>query len=92
MEAIEHIQQLRDNIKAAEKELWAAMIATYKMGTRVKYKHGAYTIACTVTGLEVGYGGHRVHVRGFSGKEYWISGYRLWPDTQEWRKEQNVGT
>ena len=74
--AMKRIHQARTKVKEADDELMAAMRDAFTPGVQATYVHGTHTIFCTVAKFGVGYGDD-VHVRGESGKEYWVGGYRL---------------
>lgn len=63
-------------VHQAERERDALIRETYQVGDVVHYRHGDYEVAAEVVGHS-GFG-DGLRVRGLrSGKEYWISAYRL---------------
>jgi hypothetical protein len=70
------IKAAYDRAHLAERQRDALIRETYQVGDVVHYRHGNYEVAAEVVGHS-GFG-DRLLVRGLrSGKEYWISAYRL---------------
>lgn len=69
----ERLKQLRKAIMVAEDAYARALAEEYPPGSWIVYRHGHYLVAAEVTD----HSGDRVRVCGDSGREYWISGYRI---------------
>ncbi len=75
MKRLGKIKLAREKISNAERELAALMYETFPVGTLVEYDHGYNTINCQVTEMMTSPSfSDQVHVRGGSGKEYWVTG------------------
>lgn len=70
------IRAAYDRVRRAERELEALVREVYQIGDTVSYALGDHHITAAV----LGHSGTRIKVRGLnSGKEYWISAYRVTP-------------
>lgn len=71
---MERVRYWQSKIKIAAHSLHAAMKSDLPVGCAVEYTHGKHTIHATVIGhTDSTYmTDPRIHLRGQSGKEYWL--------------------
>ncbi len=67
------VQEAFNAIHEAEEKLTKVLREEYPINSNPYYTHGRNLIYCRV----IEHNDSRVFVRGFSGKDYWISGSRL---------------